>query len=622
MGSSLFAGISGLASAGKQLDVIGNNIANVNTVGFRSGKIHFGDILSQSVTGGASAGMQVGRGVEVVGITTQFTPGSFETTGNATDLAVDGDGFFVVKDADGGEYYTRAGAFSLDNVGYLVDINGYKVQGYNLTGSYPETPLDISLAAVQSNPSPTTEISIGTNLDAATVTGGTFNASQTVYDTLGGTHSLKVTFQKTEGNGVWGAESYLSYIEADGSQDYQAASQDYCGVKFDSTGVLEKIYKGEVGTVTNTGAGAATAVVDRPGQVPHSGTLLLTRGADETKWTITDKGGYTSPAVISADASTVEICLDGTSSTKADLTLSLTGVWVAGDTLTVPLTGCEAGTGLVTPLDPNDTATAVLNNSAKFVTGNSNAITLTRGATADTWDFAVAGDDGDYTDATILSSTDTEITISLDGTTETDITLTMTGTYNPADTLDFSLVAGNGTTPTDIELTFGGIKETDAEIGSEADRGMVSWDLEGTTAEVVTGYASTSVINTLVHDGYSSGTLKSISVRQDGTISGFFTNGQTSDIARIALAKVANTSGLKRMGKNLFSATVESGSAVINRPGSAGLGDISPNSLEMSNTDIATEFINMITAQRAYQASAKIVTVTDQMMAELMNIKR
>jgi len=79
MGSSLFAGISGLASAGKQLDVIANNIANVNTVGFRAGKIHFGDILSQSITGGAAAGMQVGRGVEVAGITTQFSPGSFET---------------------------------------------------------------------------------------------------------------------------------------------------------------------------------------------------------------------------------------------------------------------------------------------------------------------------------------------------------------------------------------------------------------------------------------------------------------------------------------------------------------------------------------------------------------
>jgi len=130
------------------------------------------------------------------------------------------------------------------------------------------------------------------------------------------------------------------------------------------------------------------------------------------------------------------------------------------------------------------------------------------------------------------------------------------------------------------------------------------------------------VIRTLVHDGYSSGSLKSISVTADGTISGFFTNGQTSDISQIVLADFANVTGLKRMGKNLFSPTVESGDAVPNRPGSAGMGDISPNSLEMSNTDIATEFINMITAQRAYQASAKIVTVTDQMMAELMNIKR
>jgi len=135
--------------------------------------------------------MQVGRGVDVAAITTQFSSGSFETTANATDLAIDGDGFFIVKDADGGEYYTRAGAFHLDNNGYLVDVNSLKVQGYNITGTDP------------------TEISIGSNLDAAEATGGTFNAAQTVYDSLGAVHSLKLTFQKTEGNGYWGFKSYL-----------------------------------------------------------------------------------------------------------------------------------------------------------------------------------------------------------------------------------------------------------------------------------------------------------------------------------------------------------------------------------------------------------------------------
>ena len=511
MGSSLFAGISGLASAGKQLDVIGNNIANVNTIGFRAGRIHFGDILSQSVTGGAAAGMQVGRGVDVAAITTQFSSGSFETTANATDLAIDGDGFFIVKDADGGEYYTRAGAFHLDNKGYLVDVNSLKVQGYNITGSDPDTISDISLSGVQSEPSATTEISIGANLDAAALTGGTFNASQTAYDSLGAIHSLKLTFQKTEGTGYWGFKSYLD--------NEAATAQSYSGLKFDTNGVLDKIYTSSVGAVTVVeAAGAdgptATAEINKLGQVYQTGTLTLKRGADAATWSITDYGGYTNATVLSADATTVTLALDAGGTTDVTLTLA-GGAW-----------------------DVDDTAQFTLTHTA----------------------------------------------------------------------LD---------TPIDIDLTMPSI--TGATIG---DSGVVSWDLAGTTAEKVTGYASTSVIRTLVHDGYSSGSLKSISVTADGIISGFFTNGQTSDISQIVLADFANVTGLKRMGKNLFGTTVESGDAVPNRPGSAGMGEISPNSLEMSNTDIATEFINMITAQRAYQASAKIVTVTDQMMAELMNIKR
>ena len=513
MGSSLFAGISGLASSGKQLDVIANNIANVNTTGFKCGKIHFGDILSQSVTGGSAAGMQVGRGVDVVAITTQFSSGSFETTANATDLAIDGDGFFIVEDPDGGRYYTRAGAFSLDNNKDLVDINGFKVQGYNLTSASPETIANISLGGAQSAPDATTYIRIGANLNSATETGAIFNASQTAYDSLGDDHSLKVTFQKTEGTGYWGFQSYLDNTINDG--------QTYSGLKFDTNGVLDKIYTSSVGLVTVVEAAAgdgptATAEINKKGQVYQTGTLKLTRGVDEATWSITDYGGYTNATVLSADATTVTLALDAGGTT--DVTLTLAG----GD-----------------------------------------------------WDV--------------------------------DDTAQFTLTHTPLDT------------PIDINLTMPTI--TGATIGASGS-GVVSWDLAGDTAEAITGYASTSVIRTLVHDGYDVGELKSISVTQDGTISGFFTNGQTSDIAQIILASFDSTAGLKRMGKNLFSTTVESGSAVENPAGTAGMGDISPNSLEMSNTDIATEFINMITAQRAYQASAKIVTVTDQMMAELMNIKR
>jgi flagellar hook protein FlgE len=510
MGSSLYAGISGLTASAKQMDVIGNNIANVNTIGFRAGKIQFADILSQSITGGSSTFMQVGRGVAISDVSTQFSPGSFETTANATDLSIDGDGFFIVEDADGGLYYTRAGAFHVDSDGNLVDINGYTVQGYNLLSGDPNTVTDISLSDVQSSPVATTTISIGANLDSATATGDVFNAAQTVYDSQGETHTLKMTYQKTEANGYWSAQAYLDNTEATAQTAY--------GLVFDANGELSNIYNATATPAVNSATGTAALTVNNQGQLYQDtgANIELTRGADANTWTITNNGGYANMSfTLGAVGTDDEVAIDLDGAGGADLTFALAGAWLADETIEIAVNQAEV-------------------------------------------------------------------------------------------------------TPADVSLTFGALANG-ATIGSG---NMVTWDLAGTTAQSLTGYASTSVVKALTHDGYASGVLKSLSVTSEGILSGFFTNGQTADIGQIVLADFSNPWGLKRMGNNLFGETVTSGAAVQNSPGSAGMGDINPNSLEMSNTDIATEFINMITAQRAYQASAKVVTTTDQLMAELMNIKR
>jgi flagellar hook protein FlgE len=392
------------------MDVIANNIANVNTVGYKAQTTYFADILSQSLSGGYSGTMQVGRGVEVSEIGTQFGPGSFETTGNATDVAIDGDGFFMVNDKDGATYYTRAGSFHLDNAGNLVDLNAYKVQGYNLLGAAPTTVADINLNNVQSVPVSTTTFSVGANLDAGTAIGNTFSTTQTVYDSLGDKHSLGIT--------------------------------------------------------------------------------------------------YTSAAPVTAGA---------------------TSAW----NLTAALDGAIAGTPATTLLE-----------------------------------FDVNG-----------------------------------ALINPANN----------------SINFGATLPSGATIGAG---GVLTWDMTSSNSLIMTGYASTSVINSLTNDGYASGQLKSLSVTDDGKISGFFTNGQTADVAQIVLANFGDPEGLKRMGSNLFGATVTSGPAIMNVPGASGMGTVTANSLEMSNTDIATEFINMITAQKAYSANARVITTEDQMLTELINIKR
>ena len=518
MGSALWAGISGLNAASKEMDVIGNNIANVNTIGFKGSKAFFSDVLSQSLSGGSSGSMQVGRGVAVSDIQTQFGSGSFESTGNSTDMSIDGDGFFMVSDSDGGIYYTRAGSFTLDSDGYLVDANGYRLQGYNLVSVNPNQLTDISLRDVQSAPAVTTDFSLGLNLNAETASGDSFNATQTVYDSLGAKHTLNMTFRKTEENGYWGVEASLDNTNISTMSQY--------GLIFDSNGDLSQVYGATAGAVTATDADgggevhAATATLDKPGQVYQTGTLELTRGTSNASWTITDAGGYSNATVVGSSSGTNDylyIDLDGNGGT--DVTLDL---------------GATAGNGW----EQNDTATFDLTHTA---------------------------------------------------TTPVDLTVTVPALPNGA-------TIGNGN--------------------------VLSWNLIGNGALDITDYASTSAIKSLTNDGYASGLLKSLSVSSDGSISGFFTNGQTSQIARVSLADFSNPWGLKRMGSNLFGETLTSGPAITNIPGASGMGDITSNSLEMSNVDIATEFINMITAQKAYQASARVITTTDTLNQELMNLKR
>ncbi|MEN6319152.1 MAG: flagellar hook protein FlgE [Syntrophaceae bacterium] len=403
MGSALYAGISGLNASAKEMDVIANNVANTNTVGYKGSTTYFADVLSQSISGGSSGSMQVGRGVMVTDVGTQFSSGSFETTESGTDVAIDGSGFFIVNDSDNASYYTRAGSFHLDNGGYLVDTNGYKVQGYNFFGSSTGVG-DISLNNVQSAPETTSTFSVGVNLNADTATGETYTTTQTIYDSLGEGHDLSVTYTKT-GTATWGFQCALDNVNA--------ASQSASALSFDSN------------------------------------------------------GNRTSPA-------------------------------------------------------------------------------------------------------------------------------------------------------SDISITFGTLSNG-ATIGSG---NVVTWDLTSSDALTITGYASTSVINSLTNDGYASGMLKSLSIGSDGIISGFFTNGQTADLGQIVLADFAAVTGLQKVGSNLFSETKTSGQAIVNVPDASGMGTLTANSLEMSNTDLATEFINMITAQKSYSANARVITTTDQMLTELINIKR
>jgi flagellar hook protein FlgE len=200
---SFSAGLSGLNANGQYLAVIGNNLANINTIGFKSSAVTFMDLVSQTVGGSSSNPMQVGLGVVTGSISPVFSQGAIENTREATNVAIQGNGFFVVRGTSGLSY-TRAGNFSLDSTGALVTPDGFKVQGYTatdpVTGQIITTsqPTDIVVPpGVLRPPVATTSFRTLTNLDVTAAVGATFNTPVQIYDAVGAPHVMTVTYTRT-----------------------------------------------------------------------------------------------------------------------------------------------------------------------------------------------------------------------------------------------------------------------------------------------------------------------------------------------------------------------------------------------------------------------------------------
>jgi flagellar hook protein FlgE len=469
LSSALFSGISGLNTLGNAMQIIGDNISNVNTIGFKSSNFAFQDVLSQaiSISSGTS---QVGRGTTMGDINASFEQGSFESTGNTTDLALSGSGFFMVNEP-GTEniFYTRAGNFRFDKDGYLVNPSGYIVQGWALDANGGElgSTTDVQMTTLTSPPQESTNIHSIVNLNSAGA------------DNSAGTDASLA--------GAWDGTAALPL--ADSAYEYQTTLKLY-----DSLGDT------------------------------HDVTVYF------------DKADT---------ASAYEFIV--TSNPSEDLRVIPPGSSWAG-LLARGIIDFDIGTGTITDVD--------------------------------LWQINPA--DGDW-----LVEQDQDNDLS-----------------NGYFTFDPTFVAG---VPMSVEVNFGARYDGAAWVN----------DTLSTTQ-----FASTSTSVFQASDGFGSGSLQGIDVDTDGVITGAYSNGQLLPLYRLSLANFQNLQGLLKEGGNLFRETRDSGAPIINRPGTGGLATVAPNSLEQSNVDIAAEFVKMIVTQRGFQANSKIITVTDQMLAELINLKR
>lgn len=290
MGLNTFTtALSGLATNTQGLNVVGNNLANMNTVGFKTQTVSFTDILGQTVAGSSAASSaNVGLGSKVGQVSSVFSQGGFETTNRETDVAIQGKGFFVVNNGEG-NFYTRAGNFSIDADGNLVDPSGFRVQGYTRdpnTGLIDTSGLlsDVRIPASTGFSNPTGAIELALNLDAAAPVGEVFNTSIQVYDSLGEPHVATIRFVKDSvvaGETRWNFDVTMPHRDFEGipststdqfsliSNAVASATPDQGTVVFDSNGQLTSVF---------LGAPPATLPPAADQVIPGAGLPLLANG--------------------------------------------------------------------------------------------------------------------------------------------------------------------------------------------------------------------------------------------------------------------------------------------------------------------------------------------------------
>ncbi len=630
---SLYAGISGLRNFQTKMDIIGNNIANVNTVAFKGSRITFAESMAQELRGamapteteGGINPLQVGLGMSTLAIDADFNQGSLESTGVFTDLAIQGNGFFIVTDGVN-DYYTRAGTFNVDADGNMVmSGNGFRVKG-NMAGSEGEIDL-ASAGGIQiplgrrSQANATTDVTLYGNLDMnmsesraeltdAGLTGISY-VDGIASDGVGGRHTITISGENATRSSASSDQNGLELTD----------TLSDLGVS-DVTGFSVTIDNGSAVELTGLDADSTIAALIRAintqlsgveAELSEDGAITLTRtyygdGADyNIQLNDGDAGSdlvatlFGAPTfdVNNGQASTlvavdvfnpndssgeIETVLELETIERTGLVTGLDGVGGSGVTIRAP-EGLSAGTAVIDTGDTSHATSIFVYDSL----GNTHNLTINFIRTADPGVWRWTADLPEP--VSIINGASGEIHFSDDGSLESF-------TYdNEADRL--TIDPGNGARIMEVTLNVGSFGEMDG----------------------MTQTASTTSAQAIGQNGYGMGELQNVNINDNGVIFGNYSNGVTETLAKVLLANFTNPNGLERMGDNLYGISLNSGEAKIIEAEQIG-SKINSGYLEMSNVDLAREFTEMIQAQRAFQANARVITTSDMLLQEVTSLKR
>ncbi len=582
---SLNAGVTGLGNEQTAIDVISNNISNVNTVGYKSQRVEFQNLLEQTLGAGSAPQNgrggtnpeQVGLGVTTGAITTIETQGALNYTGKNTDLALQGDGYFVVNDGTQ-DYYTRDGSFDFDSSGTFIHADGMKVMGWTAVNGVINPQAEPSSITIPRGmtlaPKATQNVDIKGNMQATAsdislagvIQGSTTAGSPSPASPV----SVALRMLNSKGELITGT---LKLTQEGSTQTWDAAFTPDSGSAAVLTTGSAPIGLGKI-TFDDTGKVSDNALT------PLTLTYLPTDGAQSQSYNL--------------DPSTLQIRTDVTSSQigfAAPLSTDPSGASLPSGDVGI----CYAGSYTMT-VNWFD-ATGQQHTGSLVMQRDLDAQNASAGTTAPIeWRSLFT-----YNDPTIKDDTTGS------GAGAGPIPIDM-GTVSFD---QYGMLASNGLNAASIKYTNGSADSTLA-----FDPGQVG-DVNG-----LTQFQTDSTALVSGQDGFAAGSLTGLSVDPSGIISGVFNNGQVRQLAQVAVANFDNPEGLVNTGNNLLQVGNNSGDAQIGTAETAGRGSIAEGNLEQSNVDLAQQFADLIVAQRGFQANARIITTSDQILQELIQLKQ
>ena len=609
MMKSLYSGVSGLKIHNQRMDVIGNNIANVNTVGYKAGQVTFKDIFYQSkgrasggdvISGGVNP-KQIGYGGAIATVNQVMTQSGFTFSDNVYDCALQGEGFFQVMDPSGNIFYTRAGSFNVDNVGNLVDPNGYIVLGVagDATGQLPgSNRISINVPPVDNSTAEVTK-----TFDEMDVT---FSAAN-----YGPDGNISVTISQGDAPyAVLAGNSLL--ITLDLTQKF-ASPQDFeekvnAAVRAGGVNLSDNVLPLEI------------SMPELSDLYTNDYTLYQERTEAKNAWNILEvdltpnipKGsagdnimGLAFVAVKGgAAANRYEIDLKVGSSLQAKWTDNVLTITVPGGTGTMP------------------TIEAIQEAVIKAANGRTDKLFAVRDMADITTDAEFPPTTGDFGSASLSAAIDDATELWYDGVNNSlweynDGTGAVVSTFNQSfGGLDISA----GTAATD--KTGVGVTTWEAFFGSTIRRLGVANGEDNWYNRMSQSLNTVKLENGRYAAAQSVDDLDTVFIDNDGIIYGEHPVHGRMILGRIDVATFENPMGLEQAGNSYFKATLASGDPQVKQASMDGAGEVVSNATEMSNVDLAQEYSDMIITQRGFQANSRIITVSDTMIEELVNLKR